>query len=174
MAILITLTTILQSFSVSLGVGSSTLAIVNFFVAIADGKIDDGERRMMGIVYIVLRVAMMLILTTSILIVIGQSSTGTLPEMTGFNLGMLVALGVLFVNAVLMTLHFMPSTFGPALQAGSWYTLGMLMALGSLGITAFSFKIFILSYITWLVFSVSLVNGIMAYINAHRHGFIKK
>lgn len=174
MIILITLATILQSFSISLGVGASTLAIVNFFVAIADGKIDETERKMMGIVYIVLRIAMVLILTTSIFIIFGQIFTGTLPNMSGFTLGTLIALTALFINAVLMTWHIMPSTFGPAIQAGSWYTLGMLAALSALSITNFSLLIFLLAYITWLVLAVSLVNGGMAYLKAHRHGFIKK
>lgn len=174
MTILITLASILQLFSISLGVGASTLAVTNFFVAIYDGKIDETERKMMGIVYIVLRVAMILILTTTIFIILGQTLSNTLPEFTGFTLGMLIALGVLFLNAVLMTLHFMPSTFGPAIQAGSWYTLGMLMALNSLSMTGFSLKIFLLAYITWLVLSVSIVNGVMAYLKAHHHGLIKK
>lgn len=174
MSIFITIVSILQLFSISLGVGSSTLAIVNFFVAIADGKIDETERKMMGVVYTVLRVCMVLILSTTILLILAQSLTNTLPDFTGFTLGMLLALAILFANAVLMTLHIMPSTFGPAIQAGSWYTLGMLMSLKTLSVTDFSFGIFLMAYITWLVFAVSLVNGIMAYLNASRHGFIKK
>jgi hypothetical protein len=56
----------------------------------------------------------------------------------------------------------MPSTFGPSLQAGSWYTLGTLMALLSVGATDFTFTQFLLGYITWLVLTVAIVNGIMA------------
>ena len=65
MEIIIIVIAILQIFSVSLGVGSSTLAVLNFFVAIADGKISDEERNMMGVVYIVLRISMLAILFTS-------------------------------------------------------------------------------------------------------------
>jgi hypothetical protein len=69
MTAFIVLITILQTFSISLGVGSSTLAIINFFVAIADSKIDETERIMMGVVYTVLKVAMVLILTTTIILI---------------------------------------------------------------------------------------------------------
>jgi hypothetical protein len=65
---------IIQSIGISLGVGSSTLAVLNFFHAIADGTISEEERNFMGITYIVLRVAMGIILISSIaLMLIGSS-----------------------------------------------------------------------------------------------------
>ena len=161
MILFTTFVAIVQSFSISLGVGSSTLAILNFFVAIADGRIDETERRMMGIVYVVLRIAMVLILLSSIaLMIINHLDSGI--DLTPFILGQLLALSILFINAILMTLHLMPSTFGPAIQAGSWYTLGTLTALLPLGLTNFTFTEFLLGYITWLVLAVSIVNGTMA------------
>jgi hypothetical protein len=56
----------------------------------------------------------------------------------------------------------MPSNFGPALQAGSWYTLGTLAALVPLGLTGFNITEFFMVYVTWLVLAVSIVNGVMA------------
>lgn len=64
MEIIMLFVAVIFSFATSLGVGSSTLAIANFFVAIADGMIDPEERKMMGVVYIVLRVAMVLLFIT--------------------------------------------------------------------------------------------------------------
>ncbi len=61
-----------------------------------------------------------------------------------------------------MTLRLMPSTFGPALQAGSWYTLGTLAALVPLGLTTFTLTEFFLGYITWLILAIAIVNGVMA------------
>jgi hypothetical protein len=175
MIIFTTLVAILQSFSISLGVGSSTLAIINFFVAISDGRIDETERRMMGVVYVVLRVAMVLILLTTITLLAYEASmVGSLLQMSVFSYVMALPLAILFINALLMTLHIMPSTFGPSIQAASWYTLGALMALKALDITGFSFIVFILSYITWIVLATAIVNGIMAWLKAHRHGLIKK
>jgi len=169
MTLFISLVTILQSFTISLGVGSSTLAIVNFFAAIADGTIDETERRMMGIVYVVLRIAMTLILITSLtLIFFAYRDTG-LENISNFTIAQLITLAVLYINAILMTWRIMPSTFGPALQAGSWYTLGALSALQILGATDFTILNFLLGYITWLILAVGIVNGVMAILKSKKN-----
>lgn len=173
-SIFFALVAIFQVFAISLGVGSSTLAITNFFVAIADGKIDDTERKMMGIVYVVLRVAMVAILLTTLILIGRTAITLGLEALSSIEYLKLTILVVLFGNAILMTKHIMPSTFGPSLQAGSWYTLGTIAALETINVTDFSYTHFLLGYITWLVLAVAIVNGIMAYLRAHRHGFIKK
>lgn len=161
MTFAITLFTILQSFAISLGVGSSTLAIVNFFVAIADGKIDETERRMMGVVYVVLRIAMVAILATTGVLMALETLAGT-AIFTNYLIAQLIVLAALYLNATLMTLHKMPSTFGPGIQAGSWYALGTLLALASLDLTDFSLVTFVMAYLTWLVLAVGIVNGVMS------------
>lgn len=168
MSIIITLITIIQTFSIALGTGSSTLAIINFFAAIADGTIDETERRMMGIVYIVLRVAMVSILLTSTFLIVQQYTSGSPDGITGFMLSQIVVLAVLFINAMLMTAHLVPSTIGPGLQAGSWYTLGVLVALQELQQTDFSIFQFLLGYSAWLILAIGIVNGIMAVLKARR------
>jgi hypothetical protein len=167
MTIFISLVAILQTFSISLGVGSSTLAIINFFVAISDGKIDETERKMMGVVYTLLRVAMVAILTTTLGLIALEFVYSGVTSLTAFDIAQLFALSVLFINAVLMTFRIMPSTFGPALQAGSWYTLGALVALKLQGITDFTFIQFFMAYVTWLVLAIGIVNGIMSLLKRH-------
>lgn len=157
----VTLLTILKSFSISLGVGSSTLAITNFFVAIADGTIDPTERKMMGVVYVVLRIAMGLILFSTLLLLTLEYGAYGLFDMSAFSLAQVTALGVLFLNAMLMTAHLVPSTFGPAIQAGSWYTLGTLAALQMVDVTDFSYLTFLLAYLTWTALAIGIVNAIM-------------
>lgn len=174
MIIFFTLIAILQSFAISLGVGSSTLAITNFFVAIADGSVDASERRMMGVVYIVLRIAMIAILVTTLILISKLYYATGLWSMSDFSVGQLFVIFVLFTNAMLMTMHKVPSNFGPAIQAGSWYTLGTLAALASLNITNFSLTEFFLGYITWLVLTISVVNGIMAIQVGRRTGAVTK
>jgi len=168
MEIIIILTAILQSIGVSLGVGSSTLAITNFFVAIADGEIDANERRMMGIVYIVLRVAMVIIALTTALLSIIQYSIHGMSFVSPFIISFWLLIAVLYINAVLMTKHLMPSNFGPSLQASTWYTMGVLMALSSVGTIGFSLPQFILAYGAVIFLAISLVNGMMAYLQAKR------
>jgi hypothetical protein len=173
MSILFTLIAILQSFSISLGVGSSTIAITSFFVAIADGSINPDERKMMGVVYIILRVAMVLILITTLALLLRQYGLGGWGALTPYHFGQLLVIAVLFVNAIGMTLHIIPSNFGPAIQAGNWYTLGTLAALLPLSITNFSYTQFALSYVAWLILAISIVNGIMAMQMAKHHKLVK-
>jgi hypothetical protein len=163
MTTLYALITIVQSMSVSLGVGSSTIAILNFFTAIKDGQIDTSERRLMGVVYVVLRIAMVLILITTLAQAYILITNFGEEYFSGISLGAWTAIAMLYINAVLMTKHIMPATFGPAIQAGSWYTLGLLLALVSVQWNEFSYLQFILGYIALLTLAVSLVNGVMAY-----------
>ncbi|HEY0964349.1 MAG TPA: hypothetical protein VGE31_00970 [Candidatus Paceibacterota bacterium] len=155
MDILIILLSILQLFSISLGVGASTLAIVSFLVALADGNMEPGERRMLGVIFKVLRVAMVAILVTTLgLMLLGM-------EVTSFVMAQLIVIAMLYVNAILMTKHIMPKTLGPAVQAGTWYTLGTLTALVPLDLTNFGLVTFILIYIAILVLAIAIVNGLM-------------
>jgi hypothetical protein len=162
MTALIDLVVILQTFSISLGTGASTLAIINFFVAIADGKIDETERKMMGIVYKVLRVAMVTILATTAFIIASEYGKFGLNNLSAISISQIIVLAVLYGNAVLMTAHLVPSTFGPAIQAGSWYTLGVISSLQIIGVTNYTTLQFLLGYITWIILAVGIVNGIMA------------
>ena len=163
-----TIVAILQSFAISLGVGSSTLAILNFFVAIKDGNIDATERRMMGVVYIVLRIAMVAILITSVLLIAYDYSVAGLASLSTFDGVLLTVVGMLFLNASLMSAHVIPSTLGPAIQAGSWYTLGTLLALLSLNLTDFVFWQFLLAYVVWIALAIAIVNGVMAILKSQK------
>ncbi len=158
------LITMLKFFATSLGIGASTLAITNYFIAVADGYIDENERRMMGVAYGLLRIAMVVILAVSILQITIEYSAVGLTNLSAPSFAQLLVLFVLYLNALLMTAHLVPNTVGPALQAGSWYTLGTLLAFESLSYTDFSFLLFLLGYVTWLILAIAIVNGILAVI----------
>lgn len=167
MILFLNLVVILQNFSIALGTGASTLAILNFFSAIADGKIDDTERRMMGIVYTVLRIAMVLILGTSLLLISTEYGQVGLAGLSDISAAQIFILLVLYFNAMLMTAHLIPSTFGPGIQAGSWYALGIVTSLQLIGVIEFTLMAFFMSYVTWLVLVIGVVNGVMG-IMKHR------
>ncbi len=152
---------VLQSMSIALGVGCSTLAIINFFAAIADGVIDETERRMMGVVYVVLRVAMVLILVTTIMLAANEYGAKGLENVSVYTVAQVILLIALYTNAMLMSARIMPSTFGPAIQAGSWYALGFLSAIALVGWLGFSLVQFAFAYVTWLILAVAIVNGVM-------------
>ena len=122
----------------------------------------------MGIVYIVLRVAMGIILLTTLALSAIQYTQFGPAYFSPFVIGFWVLIVVLFVNAVLMTKHIMPSNIGPALQASSWYTMGIMLALSSLGLYGFSLLAFSVGYAVMITLAVSLVNAIMFLLKAGR------
>jgi hypothetical protein len=160
----IILFTLIKQMAVGLGVGSSTIAIANFFVAIHDGKIEQQERRMMQVTYVVLRVAMLLILASSLTLLAIQLSSIGLEALTPSILAEVIILFVLYTNATLMTLKVMPSTVGPALQAASWYTLGITSAISIMGIANFNVTQFVLGYVAFFLIVASIVNIGMHYL----------
>lgn len=159
---------ITQSVSISLGVGCSTLAILNFFAAIKDGLIDESERNLMGIVYVVLRIAMVLILLTTVLLALPAYLEAGNAYFTPLALSIWTLILVLYLNAFLMTKHIMPSTFGPAIQAGTWYTLGIVGSLITIRQDDFTYLQFLLGYVAAVTLAVAVVNGVMAYMKSKR------
>ena len=168
MEIIIIILAVLQSVAISLGVGASTLAIANFFVAIADGEIDAEERRMMGIVYVVLRISMVLILLTTLLLLILDNTSLRLHIFAPYAYAQWVLVFSLYLNAILMTKHIMPSKYGPAIQAASWYTLGIIAALVPLGYADFTLIEFFAGYGFMVILYIGIVRGLMVYLK-HRH-----
>ena len=158
MELLIIIVTILQSIGISLGVGASTLAITNFFVAIADGQISPDERKMMGIVYVILRIAMGVILTTTFILLLVHMMKDSGSYLTTFKAAQWTLIGMLFLNALLMTKHLISSMFGQSVQAGTWYTLGILAALFSLNLVNFSYWQFLLGYVAVVALAIVVVN----------------
>lgn len=168
MEVIFVLSSILLSIAVSLGVGGSTIAIINFFVAINDGSIEPTERRMMGVTYWVLRVAMVLIALMLVThYMMGYVGFATPYYATTHAIALAITATILYLNAIAMTYRLMPSTFGPALQASSWYTTGVLLALIPLGITSFTILVFIIAYVATFVLFLGIVNGVMGWLK-HR------
>lgn len=149
--------TILHGFFISLGVGASTVAAVNFCVAIADGKIDANERRMMGLSYIVLRIAMLFIMLTIFILTLASETTGSYMVMVW------LLLTVLFANAFFMTFLKMPSAFGPAIQVAAWYTLGILSVLRLVNWET-SFLQFLMFYLLLALLSITAINLYIIYV----------
>ncbi|MEX0918201.1 MAG: hypothetical protein WDZ93_03520 [Candidatus Paceibacterota bacterium] len=152
-----------QSLAVSLGVGSSTLAVVNYIVAVRDNNMDQSERRLMGVVYTILRIAMIAILLT----MVGQAllvyiATGTY-ALYPFILAAWTVVLVLFANAILMTIHRMPRFLGPALQAGSWYMLAVLYFFSTIGLVGLSYTQFFTMYLAIVIVAILAINGTLAY-----------
>ncbi len=164
MELLIMLAIILQGTGIALGMGGSTLAISNFFVAIADGTIDPGERKMMGVVYVVLKIALALIFVTTGYLILSALSTVDVASVATYLWAQLLVAFVLLLNSILMTKRIMPSTMGPGIQAGSWYTLGILTTVVGMLDMNITMSMFLVWYGTALVVALLIVNGVMKYL----------
>jgi len=163
MEILIIVCTLIFNIALSLGVGSSTLAVINFFVAIADGTINPDERRMMGVVYVVLRIALSLLLVTTLLLSFLNLYEFGVASYMPSSIATWILLFALYFNAILMTFQLIPSAFGPAIQAGTWYTFGIVATLSSLEII-FSLTQFIMFYLSFILFTIMIINCVMMYL----------
>jgi len=112
----ITLLIFLESLMISLGAGVSTFAVLSYFASIQDGVIEKAERRIMGSIYFVLRLAMA---SLSIILILLLFFTDFSDYSVWFRV---LIMFVMIVNAGLMTSHRMPMWFGPPLMFASWYT----------------------------------------------------
>lgn len=107
----------LYTTSLTIGVGSSTLALVLFIRALADGIIDPSEKRFLHTVYVLLRIGMVGIAVSLLANVLFGTSAIKHPYIIAG------ILGILTLNAVLMTYRIMPMKYGPVLAGGHWYSL---------------------------------------------------
>jgi hypothetical protein len=149
---------IMQASSIGLGVGSSTLAITGFLVAIYDGTIDASERRMLGVMYWTLRVAMFgIVSTTAIISYLDPIFFGA------FGIYLWILVGVLVANAIAMTKHWISSKYGPAIQAGTWYTVGFMATIHMFKLFEVNFLEFLGLYAVDILFAYIVVNGYMWY-----------
>lgn len=149
--------------AIGLGVGSSTLAIASFLAALKDGTIDESERRMLGVIYVTLRVAMVLILVTTLIL------AWLRPETFGENIKFLfILVGVLYLNAVLMTKHWIPSSIGPALQAATWYTLGFVASITMFQLFELTYGNFALLYVADVILAILVVKFFLARAKARK------
>ena len=145
----LTITQVLHQMGVTFGVGASTFALTFFINALEDGNIDPSERRFLHIVYVVLRIGM-------ILITLSLFSYGAMAFFSGniaalsspLYLMELTLIGIIIINAVLMTYHKISMKIGPVLAGGSWYSLFFVTALPFAG---FSYTAFLLYYAAFLI-----------------------
>lgn len=141
--------------AISLGVGASSLAIAGFLTAISDGSFDAGERRIMGVVYVSLRIAMAMIVATLLLFWL------VYPDVLSTITKQVMLMVLLCVNAFLMTKHYISPKIGPAFQAATWYTLGFVFTIDAFDLFEVTMPLFILLYIVDILLAIGIVNGFM-------------
>lgn len=153
---------LLQGSFIALGVGSSALVIASFLTAIAnDDTIDLGERRMLGVIYIALRLAMVgiLVMTGCIQIFI--------PELYAPIASYIwILIAILFLNAILMSKHLISSRIGPSLQAATWLSFGFLMTMYNFNLFEITPTFFGVLYGAVFIFTLVLVNSVISFVRS--------
>lgn len=131
------ITPVIFTIGQTLGVGASTFALLFYIMATQDGTIDSSEKRFMRAVYVILRIGMVVIaiaLGFKLLLDVTLSSV-YLMQMT--------LLGVITLNAFLMTKRLISMRIGPVLAGGSWY---MLFIISTLPLAEYSFTTLLVAY----------------------------
>lgn len=114
----------LDLLEIGLAAGASTFALTFYFMGIKDEVIDASERRFMGAVYFVLRVALVVIIVTEVFYVFFYGFDAfTLVKTMEVLWFRWMLLAIIIGNALLMHFHKMPMWLGPGLAGGSWYAL---------------------------------------------------
>ena len=147
---------VIHQIGLTLGVGSSTFALVFYIKALEDQRIDASEKNLMHAVYTVLRIGMVLIVLALVLLatfVFSFSGVAALSALLSSPVFLVewTLMGVIIGNAILMSKHRMPMWLGPTLAGGSWYSLFFLSAL-PLGGTSYSvlFGLYLMFLIVFL------------------------
>jgi len=134
---------IVFSLGLTLGVGSSTFALIFFIKSLKDGTIDQVERSFLHVVFTVLRIGMVLIAAG----LGGFLLLDAVPEPTAY-LAECALLFVIVVNAILMDKRIMSMRFGPIIAGGSWYSLFLVTKLP---VYAYSYVMLVAAYVVFLV-----------------------
>ncbi len=111
---------ILYTVGLTFGVGSSTFALIFYIRALEDGVVDASEKRFMQTVYVVLRIGMICTFLALLGNMLFQANVLQTSHIAW------VLLGVITLNAILMSYRIMPMRFGPVLAGGSWYSLFLI------------------------------------------------
>ena len=149
---------IIYNISISLGVGASSIVIASFVVALWDKSIEKDERSLLGVIYVTLRIAMV-----AILLSVGYLSL-LHPTFSDITIYLWLLLTVLYGNAILMTLHWIPSKIGPPLQAATWYTLGTLVTVDLFALYSVTWLNAALLYAGFIILAITVVNLFLRYI----------
>lgn len=130
MTFLLVATDLIHQMGITFGVGASTFALTFFIMALRDGVMDQSERACMHAVFFVLRIGMAFIFLS--LVSYGflayYAQMGSLFG-NAFYLMEWTLIGIITINAVLMTKRQIPMWLAAPLAGGSWYALFLVTSL---------------------------------------------
>lgn len=117
------LSQLFRIYTVGLCLGVSTLVLTFYYFVVAKGHTDPAEKRLLHVAYNVLRIGMVLVVTTEFTTFIYNYHVHNFIYWTD-NPELLIRLtifSVIVLNALLMQYHKISMWLGPVFAGGSWY-----------------------------------------------------
>lgn len=147
---------VLQSLSISLGLGFSTATTVLFLTA--QGQYDETRKNIMHTMYTLLRVAMISILVTTLYLSVTLYLHMGSHYFDTYTLSLWTFLLLLFLNSFLMTTRIIPKKLGPAVQVTTWYALAVSTTLPTSIIVGIPFLLLLFVYAVCVAFVAYLLH----------------
>ncbi|MGL1958164.1 MAG: hypothetical protein OCD00_12695 [Colwellia sp.] len=150
------LATLFRTYTVGLCLGVSSIAMTFYFYVVAKGRTDKSQNIMMHIVYSVLRIGMVLVMTSELTMIIYNYHINNFIYWTD-NPELFIRLTIFTViacNAFAMQHRKISMWIGPVLAGGSWYCYFFFSVWIE---TESTYPTLLLGYIAWLIiFGISL------------------
>lgn len=154
---------LVRTLAVGLCLGTSTVVMTMYFYLVAKGKTEPAEKKIMHILYTILRVGMGLAIFTEITCFIYHYHVDNFiywtdnPEL----LMRLTIFSVILINAVLMQYHKISMWLGPVFAGGSWYAYFFFSVWIE---TETTYPVLLAGYFAWLAFILVVLTALRLYL----------
>ncbi len=158
---------LIRFFSVGLCLGTSTVVMTLYFYLVAKGKTEPSEKKIMHVLYTILRVGMGLAVITEITGFIYNYHVDNFiywidnPEL----LMRFTIFSVILADALAMQNHRISMWFGPALAGGSWYGYFFFSVWVE---TETTYPVLLAGYVSWLLCVFIFLTALRLYLTRNQ------
>lgn len=162
------LVNLIHQYAVGLSVGASTFAMVFYYYSLAQGGLDEAQRKLVHIVYFVLRIGMLLIVVAEFAkFQYNIQINNYLYWMANPEVYMrLTIFSVIVVNAILMHKRLISMWLGPIFAGGSWYAFFFFSVFVDIRWvdTGYSYLTLFTGYLLWLALVGVFLTALRVYL----------
>lgn len=154
--------------AVGLCLGTSTVVMTMYFYLVAKGKTESAEKKIMHILYTILRVGMVLAIVTEVTCILYHYHVDNFlywtdnPEL----LMRLTIFSVIIVNAFAMQHHKITMWLGPVFAGGSWYAYFFFSVWIE---THATYSVLLVGYLIWLGIMFLLLAALRMYLTRNQN-----
>jgi hypothetical protein len=158
----------LHQYAIGLSVGASTFAMVFYYYVLARGETHPEHRKLMHIVYFVLRIGMLLIVISEFAkFAYSYQTNNYLYWMHNPEVFMRwLIFSIIVLNAILMHKRLISMWIGPVLAGGSWYALFFFSVFVDIRWvdTGYDFIHLLVGYLLWLLVVFAVLGLLRLYL----------